>query len=166
MYTKYNCCPQPRPLARAAASCCIPPNVSKLDNTQPGAIPESVRVGKWNCSTATVSVTNFVEYTSSCTTVVGTKKVSVPVPAGSPPPVVTVANIPASVTSAQRVTEILTKQSDPYNPETRFAAYFPPAPLPYICPERIPNNDPKPSSADCLPIRRFQGSAQAAGLVE
>jgi hypothetical protein len=37
--------------------------------------------------------------------------------------------------------------------------------LPYICPERIPNNAPKPSTADCVPIRRFQGSAQAAGLV-
>ena len=166
MYTKYNCCPvQSRPIARAAA-CCIPQPTSKLDNTQPGAIPESVRVGKWNCSTATVCVTNFVEYTSSCTTVIGTKKVNVAVPAGAPPPVVTIANVPASVTSAQRVTELLSRQSDPYNPETRFAAYFPPAPLPYICPERLPNNDPKPSTADCQPIRRFQGSAQAAGLVE
>jgi hypothetical protein len=163
MYAKYNCCPTPHPL-RTAMNCCNPRYVSKLDNTQPGAIPESVRVGKWNCSTATVYVNNFVEYTSSCTTFVGTKKVIVPVPDGSPPPVVTVLNTPASVTSAQRVTEILTRESDPYNPKTRFAAYFPPAPLPYICPERIPNNDPKPSTADCIPIRRFQGSAQAAGL--
>jgi hypothetical protein len=165
MYTKYNCCPPPRPVLGAAV-CCNPPYVSKVDNTQPGAIPESVRVGKWNCSTATVSVTNFVEYTSSCTTIVGTKKVTVPVPIGSSPPVVTVSNTPASITSAQRVTEILSKQSDPYNPQTRFAAYFPPAPLPYICPERIPNNYSKPSTADCQPIRRFQGSAQAAGLAE
>jgi hypothetical protein len=163
MYTKYNCCSAPRPMS-ATTNCCTPRYVSKLDNTQPGAIPESVRVGTWNCSTATVSVNNFVEYTSSTTTFIGTKKVSVPVPAGSPPPVVTVLNTPASVTSAQRVTEILTRESDSYNPQTRFAAYFPPAPLPYICPERIPNNGPKPSTNDCLPIRRFQGSAQAAGL--
>jgi hypothetical protein len=78
---------------------------------------------------------------------------------------VTVQNIPASVTTSQRVTEILTRESDPYNPNTRFAAYFPPAPLPYICPERIPNNAPKGSTADCIPLRRFQGSAEAARLV-
>ena len=165
MYAKYNCCPTPLPRLQAAA-CCTLPYVSKLDNTQPGAIPESVRAGQWICSTATVTVTNFVEYASSCTTVGVTKKVNVPVPAGTPPPIVNVGNIPASVTSAQRVNEILSRQSDPYNPETRFAAYFPPAPLPYICPERIPNNYPKPSTADCVPFRRFQGSAQAAGAGE
>lgn len=164
MYTKYSCCSTPRPLRTNISNCCNQHYISKLDNTQPGAIPESIRLGKWNCSTAVVSVSNFVEYTSSSTTFVGTKKVNVPVPAGASLPVVTVLNTPASVTSAQRVTEILARESDPYNPQTRFAAYFPPAPLPYICPERIPNNDPKPSTADCIPIRRFQGSAQAAGL--
>jgi hypothetical protein len=80
-------------------------------------------------------------------------------------PVVDVQNVPASVTSAQRATTILKQESDPYDPKTRFAAYFPPAPLPYICPERIPNNLPKGSTADCVPLRRFQGSAQAAGLI-
>jgi len=161
MYTKYNRCPPPRKLIIER---CPPHYISKLDNTQPGAIPESVRTTAWHCSTAIVNVTNFLEYNSSCTTVIGTQKVIVPVAPGNPPPVVNVVNTPASVTSAQRVTEILTKESDPYNPETRFAAYFPPAPMPYICPERIPNNAPKPSTADCLPIRRFQGSAQAAGM--
>jgi hypothetical protein len=106
-----------------------------------------------------------MEYNSTCATMLGTQKVIVPVAAGTHPPIVNVGNTAASVTSAQRMTETLTQESDPYNPDTRFAAYFPPAPLPYICPERIPNNDPKPSTADCLPIRRFQGSAQAAGFI-
>jgi hypothetical protein len=162
MYTKYNCCPPPRKLI--IEHCCTPHHVSKLDNTQPGAVPESIRTGTWNCSTAIVSVTNLMEYNSTSATRLGTQKVLVPVAPGNHPPVVNVGNTPASVTSVQRATETLTQESDQYNPETRFAAYFPPAPLPYICPERIPNNDPKPSTADCLPIRQFQGSAQAAGL--
>jgi hypothetical protein len=146
-------------------NCCVPKTVSKIDNTTPGAVPESVRIGKWQCSTAIVSVPNFIEYTSSCVTTIGTKKVIVPVPSGSAPPVVNVQNTSASATTAQRIADLVRNESDPYNPESRFAAYFPPAPLPYICPERIPNNAPKPSTADCVPIRRFQGSAQAAGLV-
>ena len=162
MYTKYNICQHPQ--KRIFETHISSRYISPIDNTQPGAPPESVRTAAWHCSTAVVCVTNFVEYNSSCTTVVGTKKVIVPVAPGNPAPVVNVQNVPASVTCAQRVTQVLTKESDPYNPETRFAAYFPPAPMPYICPERIPNNDPKPSTADCLPIRRFQGSAQAAGL--
>lgn len=166
MYSKYNCCPVPRrPVP--AASCCLPlqGGALKIDNTQPGAMPESVRQSQWICSTATVCVPTVLEYTSSCTTSKGPTKISIPVPVGSPPPLVTVQNVPASVTSAQRVSEILTKESDPYNPNTRFAAYFPPAPLPYICPERIPNNLPKGSTTDCVPLRRYQGSAQAAGLI-
>jgi hypothetical protein len=138
--------------------------VSKIDNTQPGAIPESVRIANnWNCSTATVSVQNLVEFQSTCVTSIGKTKISVPVT--SSPPVIVVKNVPASVTMEHRVRELETNISNPYDPETRFAAYFPPAPLPYICPERIPNNESKPSTADCLPIRRFQGSAQAAGLL-
>jgi hypothetical protein len=163
MYAKYNCCLPPRRL-NVVSNCCTPSYVSKLDNTQPGAKPESVRMGNWNCSTAIVSVNNFEEYTSSCTTFIGTKQVIVPVPTGTAVPIVNISNTPASVTSAQRAKEILARESDSYNPQTRFAAYFPPAPLPYICPERIPNNYSKPSTADCIPIRRFQGSAQAAGL--
>lgn len=147
-------------------SCCVSVQggALKIDNTQPGATPESVRHSKWGYSTATVRVSNVLEYTSSVVSI-GPAKLNVPVPVGSPAPLVTVQNIPASVTSAQRVSEILTRESDPYNPNTRFAAYFPPAPLPYICPERIPNNLPKGSTADCVPLRRFQGSAQAAGLI-
>lgn len=162
MYTKYNCCPPSRPRPLIVTNCCNPKYVSKIDNTQPGAIPESVRIANssWNCSTATVCVQNLVGIQSTCVTPIGKTKISVPVT--SAPPVITVRNVPASVTIEQRVREL---ETNPYNPETRFAAYFPPAPLPYICPERIPNNDSKPSTADCLPIRRFQGSAQAAGLV-
>lgn len=162
MYTKYNCCAGALPPRTAAPIT----NTYRIDNTQPGAIPESIRVSKWNCSTAVVSVPNVAAYQSSSTVLEnGTAKVNVPVPSGSPAPLVTVQNKPASRTVAQRVSELALNQSDPYNPETRFAAYFPPAPMPYICPERIPNNDTKPSTADCLPIRRFQGSAEAAGLV-
>jgi hypothetical protein len=164
MYAKYNCCTPIRPHPLQISKCC-PKSVSKIDNTQPGAIPESVRIANnWNCSTATVTVTNIVQYESTCVTSIhGISKLSIPVT--NSPPIVSVKNVPASVTINQRVREIQTNESNPYNPETRFAAYFPPAPLPYICPERIPNNESKPSTADCLPIRRFQGSAQAAGLV-
>jgi hypothetical protein len=51
--------------------------------------------------------------------------------------------------------------NNPYDPATRFSQYFPPAPLPYVCPERIPNNDPKPSTRECIPITRFIGSKDA-----
>jgi hypothetical protein len=167
MYTKYNTCPpQPRPLQRVSGAPCIHPRPVTFDNTKPGAIPESVRAAAWQCSTATVCVANAVEYGPACpTTLSGATKVSVPVPAGSSAPVVTVQNVPASATVAQRARESLERESNPYNPQTRFAAYFPPAPLPYICPERIPNNDSKGSTRECVPLSRFQGSAQAAGLV-
>ncbi len=165
MYTKYSCYPPPRRLVFTAPSSFPSGGKANIDNTKPGAVPESVRTSKWICSTATVCVPSLQEYTSSCIVTTGPTKLSVPVPVGTSPPVVTVQNIAASVTTSQRVSEMLARESDPYNPNTRFAAYFPPAPLPYICPERIPNNLPKGSTADCVPIRRFQGSAEAAGLV-
>jgi len=162
MYTKYICPPIQRPIADVTQPCCIKPNVSQIDNTRPGALPESVRISSWPFSTAIVYSPNTIITNTSSIVTIGPRKLEIPVPSGSPAPIVTVQNIPTSVTLRQRVATILDNESNPYNPNTRFAAYFPPAPIPYECPERIPNNLPKPSTADCLPIRRFQGSAAGA----
>lgn len=163
MYTKYTCPPIRKQLAEVSRPCCIKPKPSQIENTRPGALPESVRISSWPCSTAIVYSPNTVAANTSSVTCIGPTKIEIPVPAGSPAPIVTVQTVPASVTLRQRVATILDNESNPYNPATRFAAYFPPAPIPYECPERIPNNLPKPSTADCVPIRRFQGSAAAAG---
>jgi hypothetical protein len=164
MYTKYTCPPARTPRMVNLRPCFIKPSPSQIDNTQPGAIPESVRISSWPCSTAIVFSPNTVVANTSSFVCIGPTKIEVPVPVGSPAPIVNIQTVPASVTLRQRVATILDNESNPYNPNTRFAAYFPPAPIPYECPERIPNNLPRPSAADCLPIRRFQGSAAAAGL--
>lgn len=173
MYTKY-CTARPNPPFFPNQNSVLFRHDARIENTKPGAIPESVRMSQWMCSTSFVTVNNVVEYTSTCVgnpTVEsvssgGNTKLIVPVlPGGNQPSVVTVQNTPASVRLEQKKSELLANRSNPYNPETRFAVYFPPAPRPYICPERIPNNDTKPSTADCLPIRRFQGSAEALSNV-
>lgn len=61
---------------------------------------------------------------------------------------------------AQRAaTAVVDAATDPYNPATRFAQYFPPAPLPYVCPERLPSKEPAPSSVPCAPVTRHVGSS-------
>jgi hypothetical protein len=76
-------------------------------------------------------------------------------------PYVTVGTIPARITTQQAATAAIASANDPYNPATRFTQYFPPAPLPYICPERIPNNLPIPTSV-CIPVTRYEGSLAEA----
>jgi hypothetical protein len=93
-----------------------------------------------------------------------TRRVLVPVAPAAPMPYVPVGTTPASLTTQQRVVDTNSQAYNPYNPSTRFSQYFPPAPIPYICPMRIPNNDPKPSTRDCIPITRFHGSAYEAAL--
>jgi hypothetical protein len=122
-----------------------------------GAVAESVRIAE-KCETAWVTVPAGG---SGCDAARGMVKLSVPV-VNNELPVITVGTLPASATIQQRVNAIAMLESDPYNPATRFRQYFPPAPLPYVCPERIPNNDPKPSTRECLPIQRFKTSADEA----
>jgi hypothetical protein len=86
----------------------------------------------------------------------------VPTTIGQPLPYVVVGNKPASSSTAARGYAAVTGNNFQYNPATRFAKYFPPAPLPYCPPVRIPTNEPKPSLVPCMPLVRFRGSAEQA----
>jgi hypothetical protein len=105
--------------------------------------PESMRMIKEQCPTAVVATQNG--------------PVRVPVPVGSPLPFVDVGTTSASTTTIQRQTIVANAGYNPYDPILRFSQYFPTPPLPYICPVRIPSNEPKPTSV-CLPISHFPGS--------
>ena len=118
-----------------ASPYCCPTN-------SPGtAIPESARIENYPFSTATV-------YSQS-----------VAVPQGVVP-IVEVRSTPASVTTvARRVNAVsLPMVGLGISPDVRFAAYFPPAPLPYCPPVRIPNNEPLGPMRPCRPPQIFQGS--------
>ena len=134
----------------------------------PSYNPESLRIANKQCGLATATVTT----TTTCvqlTKPVGqglpgnhtsTNRVNIPVIPGSAVPSVNVGTTPASATVTNKSRTILSQESNSYNPDTRFRQYFPTPPIPYQCPERIPNNYPKPSTTPCLPIQRFQGSSK------
>lgn len=142
MYTKYNHC-----------------NPVRTNQT---AIPESSRIMKTHCST--VWVTTFTGVPSDDqilhqSTVSRVQKIQVPLNLGTTPAFVPVENRPASQTTANLANTVQRIESNPYNPDTRFSVYFPAPPVPYECPERLPNPVYQTSTADCLPLRRFQGSS-------
>jgi hypothetical protein len=154
MYAKYRPCPQPQQLAKTRIPYCCPPAAPG-----PGAIPESTRMIREQCGSAWVTTTRGpAAGPTPCEGEDRTVRVQVPVAAAAPPPYVDVGTTPASVTIQQNQTNVLAASSNPYDPSTRFAQYFPPAPLPYVCPERIPNNLPLPPDR-CVPVTRFSGSA-------
>lgn len=123
------------------------------------AIPESMRMLRDQCPIATVTT----QEAPSCATGPATQTVRVEmrVPVASPMPYVEVGTVPARITTQQNATATVQAAYDQYNPETRFRQYFPPAPLPYICPERIPNNLPIPTTV-CIPVTRYEGSLAEA----
>lgn len=131
------------------------------------AIPESARMVEQQCRTAwvTTQIGPPCEIATSNPTsgspVSQTVRVEVPVPASAPMPYVVVGTVPARITTQQAATATIASGYDPYNPATRFRQYFPPAPLPYVCPERIPNNLPIPTSP-CIPVTRYEGSLAEA----
>jgi len=117
----------------------------------PGGIPESARVT--NCGIAWIrTVTN-----DPCNP--QPVMISTIVATGTPMPLVVVASTPASATIQKQKQIIANNVSDPYNPATRFAQYFPAPSLPYEPPVRLPSNEPPASLQTCQPIRRFQGSS-------
>lgn len=169
MFPKFNHCGIERTHPVRITGCCSPtPTVG------PGAVPESIRMLSQSCGEAivttqfytpagydalrTMSTMSTTMYMCSDTERV---KILVPVPEGSRPPVVQVGTVPASVTTQQRATDVGLNR---YDPVKRFAQYFPPAPLPYICPERIPNNLPLPKETVCLPNTPFITSAQLSTI--
>lgn len=117
----------------------------------PGAIPESARIATMKCGDIWTSQTIAKDCSYT------TQKVKLPLAGGSVP-FTDVGTRPASATTMMKGETARFTTSDPYDPVTRFSQYFPAPPLPYVCPERIPNNDPKPSTRECLPLRRFRGS--------
>lgn len=145
----------------AIGLCCEP---MPKPNPDPKGYPESVRMSSEICEKPIVTVSN----SQSCLYTTSIKpppnlppnKIQIPVVPTSSLPVVLVETTSASSTVSQKKNAVLFFESDPYNPATRFSQYFPPAPIPYQCPERIPNNDTKPSTAPCIPITRFQGSTK------
>ena len=109
------------------------------------AIPESARIVTERCSPMLVTVQSG-----------GTaQQVRVPVTPGAPIPYVNVGTTPASMTTYQRVNNVVNVALDP---AARFSQYFPAPPLPLVCPVRIPSNDPKASVRPCIPISRFPNS--------
>jgi hypothetical protein len=80
-------------------------------------------------------------------------------PGGYNVPLMVVETIPASLTLIQRQTLSIYNANDPYNPATRFSQYFPPAPVPYVCPPTQPNNSPQAPIVPCIAgTGRFTGS--------
>lgn len=156
-------CPVGR-VTKAGNPYCPPPQ-------SPGsAKPESARLAEQQCRLAivTTQIGPPATTTDSCSFVSETTRVIVPVPASAPMPYVPVGTVPARITTQQAASAAVFAASDPYNPATRFRQYFPPAPLPYICPERIPNNLPIPTSV-CIPVTRYEGSlaeAKRDGVVQ
>lgn len=142
---------------------CAPPrnyNPESSTITTPGqAIPESMRMLEQQCRTAIVTT----QEGPSCATgpASQTIRVTMRVPAAAPMPYVEVGTVPARITTQQNATATLEAAYNQYDPATRFRQYFPPAPLPYICPERIPNNLPIPTSI-CIPVTRYEGSLAEA----
>lgn len=119
---------------------------------------ESARMAEQQCRTALVTT----QLGPACGGPVSqTVRVEVRVPAAAPMPYVDVGTVPARITTQQAATAAISTGYDPYNPATRFRQYFPPAPLPYVCPERIPNNLPIPTTV-CIPVTRYEGSAAEA----
>lgn len=86
-----------------------------------------------------------------------TQKVTTQVNGNGVLPYVEVGTTPESVTTANRG---LAAQQTPATTtvDSRFAQYFPPAPRPYVCPERLPSNEPAAPDRPCVPITRFEGS--------
>jgi hypothetical protein len=130
------------------------PYMPRQDMPGQGAMPESARIEQSMCPNAWFR-------SSAAPTCSGpvTQKIQLPTTGLTAIPVVTVETVPVSTTLQQRATQIQKIASDPYDPVTRFARYFPPAPLPYLCPERIPSNLPLPPETPCILNTRFQGSA-------
>lgn len=87
-----------------------------------------------------------------------TQRIQVPVIPSQGPPVVVLGSQPASVALQQKTAVRRLMESDPFNPTTRFAQYFPPAPVPAPCVVRLPNTNPPVPLIPCIPPTRFQGS--------
>ncbi len=177
MYTKYKYgCAPPRPHPTSATPYCPLPVMPGS-----GAIPESQRIANKSCDASWITVPTPITYTtvpselstsqavymstlglqtseSVAITIVDTGAYQRIQGIGATAPV-TAGTVPASATLRRLTQQAQINESDPYNPITRFTKYFPPAPLPYVCPERLPSNEPLPSTAECIPIQRFQGSA-------
>ena len=136
------------------------PYVPKLVPTenQTKTVPESVRISREICATAVVTVPPPLPCYGSPIASPITTKLPIPVIPGYPVPLTEVGTTPASLTTLQKSQFTWTAAQNPYNPDTRFTQYFPPAPVPYQCPIRVPSQDPKPSVLTCQPIRNFQGS--------
>ena len=144
--------------ARPVASYCPP-----VQGKEPGAIAESSRLTAQVAACGSAWVQTVPGPRCSVSEPSG-GIIRVAVPPAGPLPVVEVRTTPASLTTQQAATATLFDATNPYDPATRFSQYFPPPPLPYECPVRYPNNDPKPSVRDCVPVTRFMGSAQQAAM--
>lgn len=144
--------------ARPVAPYCPP-----VQGKEPGAIAESSRLTAQVAACGSAWVQTVPGPRCSVSEPSGSI-IRVAVPPAGPLPVVEVRTTPASLTTQQAATATLFDATNPYDPATRFSQYFPPPPLPYECPVRYPNNDPKPSVRDCVPVTRFMGSAQQAAM--
>jgi len=87
-------------------------------------------------------------------------KTTIPVVPGADVPYMPVGTTPSSSTIQAKKKAIEDAVSDPYNPATRFAQYFPPQPPAYEPPMFTPNNYPVPPLNTCLPPQVFQGSTK------
>jgi hypothetical protein len=126
------------------------------------ALSESDRIASLSCTAVVTQIAAGSCDGSQRST--GPQTTQVPVIPGGSLPYVAVGTVPASVSMGIQRDRVLATATNPYNPETRFSQYFPPAPIPYCRPIRYPSNDPKPSVNTCLPIRRFTGIPDVPGL--
>ena len=173
MHTSYNCAGYTRKKDFIQSCCTSKPNPYTKAAGLPKGIPESARVMKEVCKEVILTITPVVDcsYQSNdqstsenpvpnISTTLSYNKILVPTMIGYPIPLQVVEAKAASKTTQQRALSVTQQESDSYNPDTRFSQYFPAPPIPYQCPERIPNNYPLPSTAPCLPIQRFQPSTK------
>lgn len=157
MHRRYNACCPPKTGAALIGSCCPLPPIAG-GSARPGAIPESARLIAQRCPEMWVTTNEPISCANGDAASSGTtrvQKIRVPTTTGTLP-IVQVGTTLASVTTQYKATQVLNNASDPYDPATRFAQYFPPQPPVPPCPERIPN--PAPPDRPCVPNMRFHGS--------
>ena len=156
MHQRY--CPCPIQTARGRRidgdTCC------PISSPGPGAVPESIRITRGACPTVwiTSDVPNECPAMQS-----GTYKARTQVPVAGKS-YVDIGNSASSLTTQRRSAAAIYSSQSMFNPATRFSKYFPPAPLPYVCPERIPSNEPMISLMPCMPLLRYRGSAETAAV--
>jgi len=146
------CCPPVRLNKTSVGPCC------------PVVIPDSIAAQSESDRIASKVKSVFATTPAVADCVGGTgtgvnnvQQSTTPVTPGAPIPYISTSAPAASFTVTNRAAQVVAAANNPYNPNTRFSQYFPPAPIPYCPPVKYVIADTLPSVNTCRPIQRFTG---------